>query len=103
MRSDGGFQGALAELVFSSESFSEKDSDPTFHRHPATTTAGDRHKSTITQSINYSGRRTAIAEEREISKTTQIAWLQLVFYPRARECLFGQIAHSRRNKLVLVQ
>ena len=89
----------MAELVFSSKSFSEKDSGPTLQRHPAAATVGDRHKSTIAQSINYSGRRTAIAKEREISKTTQIARLQLVFYPRARGCLFGQIAHSRSNKL----
>ena len=33
--SDGEFQGAVAELVLSSESFSEKDSDPTLQRHSA--------------------------------------------------------------------
>jgi hypothetical protein len=71
----------VAELVLSSESFSEKDSDPTLQRHSAATTGGDRHKSTVAQSINYSGRRKAIAEEREIPQKTQIARLQLVLYP----------------------
>jgi hypothetical protein len=61
-----GFEGATAELVFSGKSFSEKDSDPTLQRHPAATTAGNRHKSTVAEPINDNGRRATISEECEI-------------------------------------
>ena len=45
----------------------------------------------------------AIPEQSEISETTQIARLQLVLYPRARECLFRQLRPPRKNKLTLVK
>jgi hypothetical protein len=46
-RSDGGFQGKVAELDFSSKCISEKDGNPTLQRHPGTPTVGLRQKSTF--------------------------------------------------------
>ena len=92
----------MAELVFSSKCFSQKDSHPAFQCHPAAPTLGPRHKSTFAQPINYYGSRTASPEQREICQTTQIARLQLARYPRARECLFRQLRpHAKTNSALV--